>query len=157
MIIYPEGYKTQSRIHVLFLIIMYSRKLYLEDKNSSKQATTKSTTYKEVDHTYGARLYSKGGVDFFLWWWNTFTNQIRISKTSWPSTRWPESDLFPQGRWWDLQEKNLLEIQGKPEEKLKKKERERGCATLALPRARCEFQCGIVHGCPSLPPLIFIA
>ena len=63
---YPKGFKTQSRTHGLFLMIMYGRKFYLEDRNSSKQATTKSTTNKEVDYTLGARLCSNGEVDLFL-------------------------------------------------------------------------------------------
>ena len=58
--------KTQYRIHRLFLIIMYSRKLYLEDRNNSKQATTKSTTNKELDYTFGVWLCSNGEVNFFL-------------------------------------------------------------------------------------------
>ena len=48
---YLECYKTQSRILVLFLMIIYNNKPYLKDRNSSKQTTTKSTTYKKVDHT----------------------------------------------------------------------------------------------------------
>ena len=109
MIIYPEGYNTQSRIHVLLLMIMYSRKLYLEDKSSSKQATTKSTTYKEVDYTFGTRLCSKGGVDFFLWWWNTFTNNSESPKPNCLPRYDPYQILFSQEDGWDLQEKALKE------------------------------------------------
>ena len=62
---------------------------------------------------------------------NSSTNQIKISKTQLTSMQWPLSDLFPQGEWWDLQEKKQLELLGKnPEWKLGERREERS-ATLA--------------------------
>ena len=66
--LFKNSIKTNPGCMSSISVIMISKRIYQEDRNNTKHATTKFHNIQGVENTYGAWLCSNGELDSTLWW-----------------------------------------------------------------------------------------